>query len=45
MVEGILSRDEIAEMEKFTVDRPVEAIDAGDADGAKKSASVCTMNS
>jgi uncharacterized Fe-S cluster-containing radical SAM superfamily enzyme len=36
MSERILSNDEIAEMEKLTVDRLNEAIDAGDKDGAKK---------
>ena len=36
MAERILSKDEIAEMEKLTVDRVIEAIDAGDSEGAKK---------
>ncbi len=36
MAERILSNDEIAEMEKLTVDRLVEAIDRGDREGAKK---------
>ena len=36
MAERILSNDEIAEMEKLTVDRVVESIDRGDLEGAKK---------
>ena len=36
MAERILSNDEIAEMEKLTVDRLVEAIDRDDREGAKK---------
>ena len=36
MAERILSNDEIAEMEKLTVDRLVESIDRGDREGAKK---------
>jgi hypothetical protein len=36
MVERILSQDEITEMEKLSVDRVVEAIEAGDKEGAKK---------
>jgi hypothetical protein len=36
MAERILSSNEIAELEKLTVDRLVEAIDGGDRDGAKK---------
>src|SRR5271156_4965115 len=36
MAERILSNDEIAEMEKLTVDRLVETIDRGDREGAKK---------
>ncbi len=36
MSERILSNDEIAEMEKLTVDRLVETIDRGDSEGAKK---------
>src|SRR6185369_14042621 len=36
MADRILSNDEIAEMEKLTVDRLVESIDRGDREGAKK---------
>jgi len=36
MADRILGKDEIAEMEKLTVDRVIEAIDAGDLEGAKK---------
>ena len=36
MAERILSNEEIAEMEKLTVDRLVESIDRGDREGAKK---------
>ncbi len=36
MAERILNPDEIAEMEKLTVDRVVEAIDSGDREAAKK---------
>lgn len=36
MAERILSRDEIAEMEKLTLDRVTEAIDKGDSEGAKR---------
>lgn len=36
MAEPILSKEEIAELEKLTVDRLIEAIDAGDKDGARK---------
>src|SRR6516165_1846766 len=36
MAERILAPNEIAEMEKLTVDRVVEAIDTGDTEGAKK---------
>ncbi len=36
MAERILNPDEIAEMEKLTVDRVVEAIDSGDRETAKK---------
>lgn len=36
MAERILSNDEIAEMEKLTVDRLVEAIDRDDREGARK---------
>jgi hypothetical protein len=36
MAERILSNDEIAEMEKLTVDRLIETIDRGEREGAKK---------
>src|SRR6266851_9794996 len=36
MAERILSKDEIAEMEKLTVDRLIETIERGDTEGAKK---------
>src|ERR1700683_676321 len=36
MAERILSSDEIAEMEKLTVDRLLESIDRGDPESAKK---------
>ena len=36
MAERILNKDEIAEMEKLTVDRLVETIDRGDSEGAKR---------
>ena len=36
MAERILGKDEIAEMEKLSVDRVIEAIDTGDREGAKK---------
>ncbi|MGH7985746.1 MAG: hypothetical protein ACREQX_05600 [Candidatus Binataceae bacterium] len=36
MSEPLLSRDEVVEMEKLTVARVIEAIDAGDKDAAKK---------
>lgn len=36
MAERILSNDEIAEMEKLTVDRLVETIDKGDSEAAKR---------
>jgi hypothetical protein len=36
MAERILNNDEIAEMEKRTVDRLVETIERGDTDGAKR---------
>ncbi len=36
MAERILSKDEIAEMEKLTVDRLVETIERGDNEGAKR---------
>jgi hypothetical protein len=36
MAERIFTKDEIAEMEKLTVDRLVEAVDKGDTEGARK---------
>src|SRR6266404_7844383 len=36
MAERILSNEEIAEMEKLTVDRLIETIERGDTEGAKK---------